>query len=340
MRDGWSPEDRFMAIDCGELGLGYAGHGHADALSIEMSALGRKFIVDSGTYSYHAPGNWRKFFKGTSAHSTVVIDERDQAESKGIGPFGWVPFKKPQVNHWWVHPKFDYFDGKFLGSDQNGKTLGHQRRVFFVKGEYWLMSDCIQGEGRHKCQSLFHFPKGEVELNSKDLYLETRYQESNLLLAYYGKSIQAEIIEGSENPIQGWISSGYGKKTPSPVLELTQEQDLPASIDVFLYPFSGKERPEIKVRELLIRNDDGGSYSSDHCRGVSVRFLDHEDFFFFGNQNHNDEMKISEEVLFNGHTLFVRISRGQVVKGFMLGGSHCTVQNKTVPSSFVFVPQQ
>ena len=338
MRDGWNPEDRFMAIDCGALGLGYSGHGHADALSIEVSALGQKFIVDSGTYSYHASRQWRDFFRGTSAHNTVVIDEQDQAEPRGVGPFGWIPFKKPEIHQWWMHPRFDYFDGTICRDSVDSTTLSHRRRVVFVKGEYWLISDSIDGDGRHTCQSLFHFRPGNVFLDREAQYVETQYQESHLLLAYFGDNIHAQILEGSENPIQGWLSSGYGQKTPSPVLQLVQKQVLPTYIDVVLYPFSEALSPKIKVQDLLVRNENGDGYSSSQCRGLTVRFSDHEDFFVFCDRTESGKLKIAEDLAFDGHTVYLRVRQGRVLQGFMLGGAHCTVFGRDVPASFVFVP--
>ena len=81
-RSGWGDGggsfegERFLAFDCGPLGDG--GHGHYDALSIEV-ASGRPLVVDPGRYTYcdDSP-HWRRWFKSTAAHNTVTVDGLDQ----------------------------------------------------------------------------------------------------------------------------------------------------------------------------------------------------------------------------------------------------------------------
>ena len=40
MRDGWDDTDNCMIVDCGAVGSLAGGHGHADALSIELAMHG------------------------------------------------------------------------------------------------------------------------------------------------------------------------------------------------------------------------------------------------------------------------------------------------------------
>ena len=76
-------------MDAGDLGyLGIAAHGHADALSFCLAIDGIWWLVDPGTYVYHDTGKWRKYFRGSTAHNTVVIDDTDQ--STFSGPFIWT----------------------------------------------------------------------------------------------------------------------------------------------------------------------------------------------------------------------------------------------------------
>ena len=66
MRGGWSAIDPVLVFDCGPLGFGPAGHGHADALSFQLHAGGYPFFVDSGTFSYNIDYRWRDLFRGHS----------------------------------------------------------------------------------------------------------------------------------------------------------------------------------------------------------------------------------------------------------------------------------
>ena len=73
-------EDATAILDVGEIGPSYLpGHAHADTLSFELSVLGERLVVDSGTSLYDA-GPERLRQRSTAAHNTVVIDEESSSE--------------------------------------------------------------------------------------------------------------------------------------------------------------------------------------------------------------------------------------------------------------------
>jgi len=75
------PRGPIKAIfDCGEIGLSYLpGHGHADTLSFELSMAGSRFVRNGGVSTYHDTPR-RHHERGTAAHSTVVVDDRNSSE--------------------------------------------------------------------------------------------------------------------------------------------------------------------------------------------------------------------------------------------------------------------
>ena len=80
MRDGWSETDNYLLIDCGEFGFQKGGHGHADALAIDLAVGGESILVDAGTYTYHESETLRNNFRTTAAHNTLIIDGKSQSE--------------------------------------------------------------------------------------------------------------------------------------------------------------------------------------------------------------------------------------------------------------------
>ena len=73
-------ENMISIIDTASIGADYIpGHGHADALSFELSLFEHRVIVNSGISVY---GNSveRQRQRGTDAHSTVVIDNKNSSE--------------------------------------------------------------------------------------------------------------------------------------------------------------------------------------------------------------------------------------------------------------------
>ncbi len=77
-----------IAIDHADLGFGsIAAHGHADALSFQITVRGIPFFTDPGTYIYHCDIDSRNMMRHTSSHSTLCIEGCDQSEM--LGAFLW-----------------------------------------------------------------------------------------------------------------------------------------------------------------------------------------------------------------------------------------------------------
>ena len=64
--------DLYLLFNASHAGIhGRGSHGHNDALCLEVSACGRAFIVDPGTYVYTGNLEERHRFRSTAYHSTV-----------------------------------------------------------------------------------------------------------------------------------------------------------------------------------------------------------------------------------------------------------------------------
>jgi uncharacterized heparinase superfamily protein len=69
-----------LIVDIGEIGPEYLpGHAHADSLSFELVLKGKRIIVNSGTGEYGLSDE-RLRQRGTSAHSTIEIDDKSSSE--------------------------------------------------------------------------------------------------------------------------------------------------------------------------------------------------------------------------------------------------------------------
>jgi uncharacterized heparinase superfamily protein len=69
-----------LIVDVGRVGPDYQpGHAHADTLSFELSILGQRCFVNSGT-SVYGNSSERSRQRGTAAHNTVVVDGCDSSE--------------------------------------------------------------------------------------------------------------------------------------------------------------------------------------------------------------------------------------------------------------------
>jgi hypothetical protein len=198
-----------LFIDAGPQGALTAGHGHADALSIQLITNGRPVLLDPGTFCYVCPERDR--FRGTAAHNTLQVDRRDQARPNG--PFAWTGMPETTVDRWHTGDSFDFFAGHHNGYH----PVIHHRWVFGLKNKFWLVRDLVTeprllGSG-HRVEINWHF------LDERDI----------AILPPAGHNWSQSVERWDWSPV-------YGKKEPAFVLRFSTETALPSEFAVLLVP--------------------------------------------------------------------------------------------------------
>ena len=144
-------ENMVIIADLADIGPEYIpGHGHADALSFELSLFGERVIVNSGISTYEI-GIARYKQRGTELHSTITIDNQNSSEV-------WSGFR--------VANRAKVFDIKKL-KDINGVEFSacHDGYKKLKEGvlhcRHWIVSndsikivDNITGRGVHQVRSV------------------------------------------------------------------------------------------------------------------------------------------------------------------------------------------
>jgi Heparinase II/III-like protein/Heparinase II/III N-terminus len=177
MRSG----DCYLCFIASGIGInGRGSHGHNDALSIEVSAHGRPFIVDPGTYVYSADLQMRHAFRSTAYHSTVKIDGEEQNTTDVNLPFVIGDEAQPRVLEWQTTADCDRIVAEHYGYNRLPASVKHRRTVTFNKSDCsWLIEDELLGDGEHELEIYFHFAP-ELDLLVKQSQVEARYGEVGL----------------------------------------------------------------------------------------------------------------------------------------------------------------
>ncbi len=198
-----------FTFDHGPLGMSpLYNHGHADALSVTLSAGGREIIVDSGAYRYNGAPEWRQYFKGSRSHNTVCIDGLDQAVQETS--FIWI---KPFENHLLEFTERD--DGLYVEALHTGYTrlkepVWHKRAVLFLAGSAFILKDTFAGSGRHAFELNFHFHP-EISLAFKNGWWVAERAGTETFITTIG-DVSFDLAHGQESPPLGWHSPSYGVK--------------------------------------------------------------------------------------------------------------------------------
>jgi hypothetical protein len=210
--------DRISVVfDCGELGFkSIAAHGHADALSFTLRAFGSDVFVDPGTYDYFSFPAFRTYFRSTRAHNTVVVDDLDQSMMRG--PFLWGARARAKCVAWTPTIQGGQVVGEHDGYTRLADPVLH-RRALSLDAELGVLTICdeIVAHGTHEITVYFHLAEDANVSAAQPNEYRIDVAGGTVVLNIDG-GLTVETLRGSEEPIGGWVSRGYHRKTPSTTL--------------------------------------------------------------------------------------------------------------------------
>jgi hypothetical protein len=236
MRDGWEG-DHHVIFDFGPLGSPpNAGHGHADLLSVQCSVFGEPFLVDPGTYGY--TGEWRDFFRGTMAHSCVLVDGLGQAEP--AGPFHWRSLPAARLRRWFQSAVYDLADAEHDAYSRLPDPVRHRRRVVFLKPRCcWIVIDELYGKDEHGFDLQFQFAPVRVVLEEGRWARAISENGRGLLVKAFSRALlEPQVHSGETSPISGWFSSDYGRREPAPLLRYSAHARFPIAVVTIISPLA------------------------------------------------------------------------------------------------------
>ncbi|HSR67779.1 MAG TPA: alginate lyase family protein [Acidobacteriota bacterium] len=194
-------KDDYCMIDCGDVGLkGRGGHGHNDALSVEVSVGGRDLLVDSGCSSYTRSIDERLRCIAASAHNVAIVDQTEPA-----------PLSRQRFPHATACPVqvllWDAASRVFVGRHFGFASLGvdyYERRVETGRRNVaFVISDRIAGKGSHEVHWHFQLAAGwEAELRGEEIRC-ARATGPEVRLRWSGATLSWSIRENARYPQYG-----------------------------------------------------------------------------------------------------------------------------------------
>ncbi|MFQ6114990.1 MAG: T9SS type A sorting domain-containing protein, partial [bacterium] len=107
--------------------------------------------------------------------------------------------------------------------------LTHERRIFFVKPEYWIISDLLTGSGSHKYDLYFHLDSPYLN--------HTTLSELDHSVATPNFIIMPSDIDAKAEIIAGWVSNSYNKKSEAPIVKYQKSGPPPITFETVLFPY-------------------------------------------------------------------------------------------------------
>lgn len=194
--------------------LVHPGHMHADLLSIHLIVDGQPLLVDGGTFSYRrdrdsAEPDWRGYFIGPKAHNTLAIGDHDplgptQRDFRCSDPLARVRSRSVGGSG------LAWTEGCIHGGDVYD---GFTRRCIHVFGSYWIIHDILPHSERAELPRWLGFQSASgtrVTMADYTVRVTMAGQSRATLIATDG-TCGPDPLEGSREPVGGWISPAYGK---------------------------------------------------------------------------------------------------------------------------------
>jgi len=201
-----------IVADTGPLGyLAIAAHGHADALAFTLSVAGKPILVDPGTFSYSAMP-WRRYFRSTSAHNTVVVDGRDQSEFGGS--FLWLEHANAVVDTFYAAGDEQTLTAHHDGYRRLSDPVRHRRTWRYTAGVATMgITDELACSSSHSVAIYWHFaPECAVAIEGNSVVAN---REGARVVLRCPNGLAPTLVTGSDEPPLGWHSAGLDTKVPA-----------------------------------------------------------------------------------------------------------------------------
>jgi hypothetical protein len=211
-QDFETPREVRIVADAGPLGyLAIAAHGHADALAFTLSVAGKPILTDPGTFSYSAMP-WRRYFRSTAAHNTVVVEGRDQSEYGGS--FLWLAHANAAVDAFYPSGDEQILTAHHDGYRRLADPVRHRRTWRYAPATAVLgVTDELICEGRHSVAVYWHFAPECVVVVEEGRVIALREGVRVTLTGPGG--LRPSVVIGQTQPPLGWFSRGVDTKVPA-----------------------------------------------------------------------------------------------------------------------------
>jgi len=216
-------DENYVAIDCGDVGLrGRGGHGHNDALSIELSMCGQNLIVDQGCHSYTADRSMRKENLSAFAHNAAIVNMQEPTEFNNWGFPGTTAYPC-RVLMWNISKFGGHFSGEHTGY-YDRYSIRYVRDVTMVSKDEFTINDRMEGTGEHDFLWRWLFaPSVDVKLAKALSSVEMVAGNQNFVFVWEGEKLSAQILDSEYYP-------EYGMRMPTKCLELSAMSQLPFNV--------------------------------------------------------------------------------------------------------------
>ena len=208
--------ETFIIVDCGEVGATeLPAHAHADLATLEVSINRRRWIVDSGNFSY-AAGTMRDYCRSSLGHNVLTIGGQNSCEVWGgfrMGRRGCImsTHSANEQEFSWVQVGHNGY--RHLGVSEIRRTVGIDRQGNVV------VADLVQGATKLPAIGYLHLAP-DVSVRPDD----GSGREWVISCDGEERLLQFDGVDSVELA-DGWYCPAFGVRQPSTVIIYEQKKN-------------------------------------------------------------------------------------------------------------------
>jgi hypothetical protein len=237
---------------CGGYGQrGVGGHAHNDQLSIVLRFDGAPLVIDSGTCCYTSDPLWRDRYRGTAAHSTVVVDALEQSPVYDGRPFALPDGARARLLDLDDPGHAARIVGEHHGYRRLPSRAVHRRELLLDRERHAvLVTDTLLGHGPATVEARFQLGETAVrpaclaeqvlarELAEPATWGDAVHADGTLVLLHRGRPLALLAPLGltpAPTVQRSWWSRRYGERLVGSVLCFAARVTLPVVYSVAIF---------------------------------------------------------------------------------------------------------
>ncbi len=246
----FNKNDIRMTIDVGTLGPNYLlGHSHNDIFNYTLSINGTSIATDTGVFEYEI-GDWRDYSRSVKAHNTVQVNQLEQSDIWKSFRVGRRP-KKVQIIKKEINPFLD-IEASYNSIYSGKNSYVHIRRFKDLNQNIIIMDRIINKESKESNSYVHLDPDINLKVINNRLLSMHKNEKIVTYIHIFGSTF-VNVVNGNDDPIQGWYFPEFGVKKPRNTIVITSktEKDL-----IFGYVFSKNKDVQIELIDKGIKIDN------------------------------------------------------------------------------------
>lgn len=208
-RSGWGETERdfeketFFSLSYGKQDK---IHGHQDGLSVTYFSSGQPWLIDTGKFTYGSHP-MRSYVLSRAGHNSLTV-------------LGSKYDRTHEVKMTSENESARHYEASFRDAGYANVVI--TRKVVYSKtGEYLVVLDAVSAKAIVDVQQRWHFAP-EVEATFDGAYLNLSSESAEIGMQWLGSSGTLSRVRGSDEPFEGWTSTGWRKKSPTTLISATR----------------------------------------------------------------------------------------------------------------------